>query len=311
MAIVKGDDFPDGFGRVEGFAVAGAGAPGLIRDQGGDAVPVNTVGVYGAVGDADSVNEVIDDIANNFDQKVTAGVAGAFVPKPPEGVGAAPDAFGFLGGNDLVFNEPTGVYGESSRQGVVGISKGAGVAVLGRALGSGLAGRFDGKIQVVGGPVDVFEGDINVTGSVSVTNDLLLKNGDVAERFEVNESTRYHPGMLMVIGENGALEPCTSSYDKRAIGVISGAATRRPAVTLAAFEPEAATVPIALVGTVFCLVDADLGSIKAGDLVTSSETPGHAMRATDPIKSFGAIVGKALAPLGEGRALVPIVISLQ
>jgi hypothetical protein len=35
------------------------------------------------------------------------------------------------------------------------------------------------------------------------------------------------------------------------------------------------------------------------------------MKAEDYTKSFGAIVGKALAPLGEGRALLPMIITLQ
>lgn len=70
-------------------------------------------------------------------------------------------------------------------------------------------------------------------------------------------------------------------------------------------------MPIALVGTIFCLVDADSEPVDAGDPVTSSGTLGHAMKAADPTKSFGAVVGKALAPLRQGRALVPIVISLQ
>jgi len=250
------------------------------------------------------------------------------------------NAFGFLAGLDFTLQLPTGVYGESSRQGVVGVSKtptgqpGAGVVGIANQTGTDFNPDTSGSGVLGSGYIGVraettngtallartfgtgdaarFEGNVNVIGRVSVTDDLLLTSGrDIAERFEVSVIVHYQPGMLMVIGENGALEPCTCPYDRRAIGVISGAGTFRPAVTLAARESEGMTVPIALVGTVACLVDADLGPVKAGDLVTSSETPGYAMRATDPVKSFGSIVGKALAPLCEGRGLVPIVICLQ
>jgi hypothetical protein len=74
----------------------------------------------------------------------------------------------------------------------------------------------------------------------------------------------------MIIGKDGKLEPCSSAYDKRAIGVISGAGTTRPAITLGSLPSDHTAVDIALVGTTFCLVDADLGAIEAGDLLTSS-----------------------------------------
>jgi hypothetical protein len=35
------------------------------------------------------------------------------------------------------------------------------------------------------------------------------------------------------------------------------------------------------------------------------------MKATVPLRAFGAVVGKALAPLGGGRGLIPVLIALQ
>jgi hypothetical protein len=69
--------------------------------------------------------------------------------------------------------------------------------------------------------------------------------------------------------------------------------------------------PIALVGKVYCKVDAQYGAVETGDLLTTSPTPGHAMKATDQLKAFGAVIGKALRPLKEGHALIPILIALQ
>jgi len=48
-----------------------------------------------------------------------------------------------------------------------------------------------------------------------------------------------------------------------------------------------------------------------GDLLTSSPTPGHAMKASDPAEAFRAVVGKSLRPLKEAQGLIPILIALQ
>lgn len=69
--------------------------------------------------------------------------------------------------------------------------------------------------------------------------------------------------------------------------------------------------PIAMVGTACCLVDASYACIEVGDLLTSSETPGHAMKATDAERSFGTVIGKALAALPDGCGLIPMVVALQ
>ena len=64
-------------------------------------------------------------------------------------------------------------------------------------------------------------------------------------------------------------------------------------------------------GKVFCKVDAQFGAIEVGDLLTTSPTPGHAMKTSDPFQAFGAVIGKALRPLIEGQGLIPILIALQ
>ena len=60
-----------------------------------------------------------------------------------------------------------------------------------------------------------------------------------------------------------------------------------------------------------CKVDARYGSVAVGDLLTTSATPGHAMKADDPLKAFGTVIGKALRPLERGQGLIPILIALQ
>ena len=51
--------------------------------------------------------------------------------------------------------------------------------------------------------------------------------------------------------------------------------------------------------------------IEIGDLLTTSARPGHAMKAVESSRAFGAVIGKALEPLASGQALIPILIALQ
>ena len=69
--------------------------------------------------------------------------------------------------------------------------------------------------------------------------------------------------------------------------------------------------PIALMGKVFCKVDADQGGIEVGDLLTTSPTEGHAMRADHVAAAFGTVIGKAMQPLDQGRGLIAVLVALQ
>ena len=101
------------------------------------------------------------------------------------------------------------------------------------------------------------------------------------------------------------------SYDRRVAGVISGAGGYKPAVILDRKATGADRLPLALMGKVYCRVDASKSPISIGDLLTTSSTPGHAMKAANQAKAFGAVIGKALRPLSEGCGLVPILVALQ
>lgn len=170
---------------------------------------------------------------------------------------------------------------------------GTGAAVYGESRGTG--------------PAAFFKGDVVVTG------DVLLNNRDVAERFLVDAAQSCEPGAVMVAAGDGALTACTRAYDRGAVGVVSGAGTLRPAVTLGEELRDASggSAVVALVGTVHCRVDADRGAISPGDLLTTSETPGHAMKADDDARSRGAVIGKALSSLAHGRGLVMMLVALQ
>ncbi|HEY1556188.1 MAG TPA: hypothetical protein VGF94_15230 [Kofleriaceae bacterium] len=154
-----------------------------------------------------------------------------------------------------------------------------------------------------------FVGAVTVTGPLSA-QDVVLVNADCAEDFDV--CALAAPGDVMVLDDAGALVLCSVAYDRRAAGVVSGAGDYRPAITLdRRGGPVPGRLPIALVGKVACKVDASHGAIAVGDLLTTSPTPGHAMKASDPARAHGAIIGKALRPLAAGQDLVPILVALQ
>jgi hypothetical protein len=127
----------------------------------------------------------------------------------------------------------------------------------------------------------------------------------------VRDAATVEPGTVLVIGDEGGLCESRSAYDRRVAGVVSGGGTYRPGIILDKQRDLPDRMPIALVGKVFCKIDADCGAVEVGDLLTTSDTPGHAMKVADPGRAFGAVIGKALARLPRGRGLIPILVTLQ
>jgi hypothetical protein len=109
----------------------------------------------------------------------------------------------------------------------------------------------------------------------------------------------------------GQLKMSQGAYDKRVAGIVSGANGVNHGLALSQAGVLDEGEPVALTGRVYVLADAANGPIEPGDLLTSAERPGHAMKATDPARSFGAIVGKAITPLSEGTGFVQVLVSLQ
>lgn len=68
-------------------------------------------------------------------------------------------------------------------------------------------------------------------------------------------------------------------------------------------EPRA---PLALFGLAVVKVDAGYGAILAGDLLTTSPTPGHAMVAITPVP--GTVIGKALDSLESGTGAIKVLV---
>ncbi len=141
--------------------------------------------------------------------------------------------------------------------------------------------------------------------------DITLRNVDVAEEFAIAESVNALPGNVMVLDKNGLLQLSEVAYDKRVVGIISGAGHYKPRLMLDKRTGKRHRSPIAMMGKAYCLVTAENSPIQIGDLLTTADIPGHAMKAKDTQKAFGAVIGKALAPLEHGTGLIPMLVALQ
>ncbi len=135
---------------------------------------------------------------------------------------------------------------------------------------------------------------------------------DLAEPFAMSHSG-VEPGSVVVIDEDhpGKLRRSTQAYDKKAAGIVSGANGIRPGISMVQEDKLEAGENVALSGRVYVQADAAFGAIKPGDLLTTSDTPGHAMRVSDHTQSQGAILGKAMSGLKEGKGMVLVLVTLQ
>jgi hypothetical protein len=213
------------------------------------------------------------------------------------GVAVRGDSQSFLGvfGRSLKNDGIQGRSASPEHAGVSAVNETNGFGLYAESRG-GLAGTFNGSVQVTG---DITAHDVFVSGE------------DLAEDFDVGGTGNLESGTVMVLDTNGMLRQSEQIYDKRVVGVVSGAGDYKPGIILGKHKPQNNRVSLALLGKVYCKVDAQFSPIEVGDLLTTSSTPGHAMKVQDSQKAFGAVIGKALRPLPNGRGLLPILIALQ
>jgi len=243
----------------------------------------------------------------------TAGVSG-FSPQGPGVLGQGIKDAGVTGFHGDPRLQETTVANDGASAGVFGASDvGAGVVGYSRSPASFGVIAFGGiRASAIDHPLaGEFNGAVQVNGNVTVTGDVFLPGADCAEHFDVTAGEHVDAGAVVVIDSDGRLRQSHEAYDRRVAGVVSGAGNYRPALILDQRTTSDGRVPIALVGKVYCKVDARYSPIEAGDLLTSSTTPGHAMASRDPLKGIGSTIGKALAACHDGCGLIPILVTLR
>ena len=156
-------------------------------------------------------------------------------------------------------------------------------------------------------------GDMYLVGALSTTVLTIRGGADLAEPFPMTDATVMEPGCVVVIDElhPGKLKLSASAYDKKVAGIISGAGGVQPGLRLHQDGVMEGDQHVALSGRVYVKADASTGVIEPGDMLTTSATPGHAMKATDAASAQGAILGKAMSRLDHDTGLVLVLVTLQ
>jgi len=158
------------------------------------------------------------------------------------------------------------------------------------------------------------QAQLDVTG-MTRTGVLQITGGtDIAEPFAITAAEAVKPGMVVAIDPErpGHLRIANKAYDRTVAGIVSGANGIHPGLTMKQ-EGTAAdkSIFVALTGRVYCWADASYDPIEPGDLLTTSDTPGHATKVTDHTKAQGATIGKAMTELKQGTGLVLVLVALQ
>lgn len=183
---------------------------------------------------------------------------------------------------------------------------------------AGQSGEILFRKPGVAGTTLEIDGDYGGTSrSRIIVDELQIKGGaDFAEYFDVNETgLAAEPGMLVSIdAENaGSLVVSKKAYDKKVAGVISGANGIKAGMMMGHQGTIAdGKHPVAISGRVYVKADATGAAIHPGDLLTTSDMPGFAMKAANPRKATGAIIGKAMTSLQAGQTgHVLVLLSIQ
>jgi hypothetical protein len=154
----------------------------------------------------------------------------------------------------------------------------------------------------------------NILIESAATGDPVAEFGeglDYAEGFDVSETSAPEPGTVLVIDPDnpGKLTVSSRRCDSRVAGIVAGAEGLGSGVRLGVDRYDC---DVALAGRVYCNVDATDGAVEPGDLLTTSATPGYAMKATDRASAQGAILGKAMESLEHGtKGRILVLVTLQ
>jgi hypothetical protein len=182
-----------------------------------------------------------------------------------------------------------------------------GVGIYAKGGPNGYAGEFDGLVKI-----GSIEGTLIIKSRTTGQTIIELGEGlDYAEGFDVSNKSEITAGSVLVIDANnpGKLRLSNTAYDKKVAGIVAGAKGQGSAVRVGIDKFD---FDVSLAGRVYCNVDATEAAVEPGDLLTTSSTPGYAMKAVEYMRAQGATLGKAMERLEKGKkGQILVLVTLQ
>jgi hypothetical protein len=317
------------YGKSTATGVLGDGSPGVRGTSttgfGVEGSSDSSIGVFGISGTGMFVQPF--GTHGVYGMGEMSGVTGEGKFTGVRGIGTGTDGTGVHGRSSLshgVYGETSGqyswvsgVYGKATKveaNGVTGWNEGGGVGVYafsksGKALvAKGETGNLIEAWDTEPASVFVFKvtnaGAAHALGGWQGAPDfaeLMATEGD---------AVAYEPGDVLVISTEFDRAIARSSEPNSAL--VAGVYSENPGFVGSPDVMEGQReddIPVAVVGIVPCKASAENGPIHRGDLLVTSATPGHAMRAESPAP--GTILGKALESLDAGTGVIQVLVTLQ
>ncbi|NIP23691.1 MAG: hypothetical protein GWN67_06270 [Phycisphaerae bacterium] len=197
--------------------------------------------------------------------------------------------------------------------------------LIGRTSSYGFVQSHNGEplsLNPLGNNVGI--GTTNPSEKLTVRGNLLIESAstgasvlelgeglDYAEGFDVSDRDEINAGSVLIIDADnpGKLALSNKAYDTKVAGIVAGGKGLGSGVRLGVGQFD---YDVALAGRVYCNVDATEETVQAGDQLTTSGTPGYAMKAKDYDRARGAVLGKAMQSLEKGRkGQILVLVTLQ
>jgi hypothetical protein len=255
--------------------------------------------------DASSPNAFASTVTNQFLIRATGGVGIGTSQPPPGGLRVDSGGLAVTGASSPHYGTASGVFVE--QDGTVG-------EVYSFNYASSSPQTL--ALNAPGGNVGINTGSpaytLDVNGTTRTHSIIITGGADLAEPFKMG-GREMPKGSVVVIDKQhpGELALSSCEYDSCVAGIVSGANGINPGIALHQQGMMDGDQNVALSGRVYVLADAGNGAIAPGDLLTTSGTPGHAMKVTNHKRAQGAIIGKAMTGLAQGRGMVLVLVSLQ
>ncbi|MGA7306931.1 MAG: hypothetical protein WBW88_18830 [Rhodothermales bacterium] len=148
-------------------------------------------------------------------------------------------------------------------------------------------------------------------GNVTADGTFTGGGADMAEAVGVEGTKeKYEAGDVLVVSQS---EDRTMSLSRKPYSdLVAGVYATKPGVVMTnrgISEDFSDRIPLGVVGIIPTKVTAENGPIRRGDLLVTSSTPGHAMRADRSRLTFGVVLGKALGPFdGPGEGVIEVLV---